>query len=236
MADNTLVHVIQNGKCNGFKALNNNPNTKEVHHLSSFGTLRSGIGKGEVLKNGDVTLKITFEGEPKDTYRIYQYKWITDDKYHMRSVQYTLDDNPTGLFYEGVFIRLGEEDRALESKIRDVLAVLDNNRISIEEQLKVYADNIVHMAPDHEANVGKNMLGNYLREQKQYGEVKMQHEIVAFEVLEDTVIMRGSVTGTYYPKNNTPAIEFKTKNLFVFSLNEGSLKIKKVIYNSSPIE
>ena len=29
LVDNTLVHVIQNGKCNGLSALNNNPKTNE---------------------------------------------------------------------------------------------------------------------------------------------------------------------------------------------------------------
>lgn len=81
-----------------------NPNTKEIHHLSSFGTIRA--GKGTINANGDVKLKLFFEGEPEGTYRIYNYKWINDDEYHMKSVQFSDTDIETGQFYEGVFRRI----------------------------------------------------------------------------------------------------------------------------------
>lgn len=83
-----------------------NPNKKEVYHLSSFGTERSGTGQGTVNENGDVTLKVSFEGEEAGSYRIYHYRWITNDEYELKSVQYNSDGKPTGLFYGGVFIRI----------------------------------------------------------------------------------------------------------------------------------
>jgi len=103
--DNSLLSIIDGPEPNGHIFWSYNPNTKEVHHLSSFGTIRAGVGQGSINEKGDVKLKLVFEGEP-GTYRIYNYKWIGDDEYHMKSVQYNQDDQPTGLFYEGYFIRI----------------------------------------------------------------------------------------------------------------------------------
>lgn len=232
---NSLFSIIDGPEPNGHIFWSYNPVTKEVHHLSSFGELRAGVGKGSITKNGDLTLKINFEGEPQDTYRVYTYRWLSTDKYHMKSVQYTSDAKPTGLFYEGTFIRLKEDEGpSLKTKIRRILSVLDDSAISVEEQLEVYSPDIVHMAPGHETNVGKEMLGAFLKEQRAHGTVKMKHKVTDFEVYDDIVIMQGEVSGLYYAKNKTTPIEFKTKNLFVFDANEGGLKIRKVIYNSSP--
>jgi hypothetical protein len=83
-----------------------NPVKKVVHHLSSFGTLRIGTGSGTLNEKGDVTLKVSFEGEAEGTYRIYTYKWITKDEYEMKSIQYNSKDEATGLFYGGNFVRI----------------------------------------------------------------------------------------------------------------------------------
>ena len=103
--DNSLLSIIDGPEPNGHIFWSYNPNTKEVDHLSSFGTIRAGVGNGTISEKGDVQLKIVFEGEP-DTYRIYHYKWIDSDEYHMKSVQYDMEDQPTGLFYEGYFVRI----------------------------------------------------------------------------------------------------------------------------------
>ncbi|MEM8900354.1 MAG: hypothetical protein AAGC85_19720 [Bacteroidota bacterium] len=104
--DNSLLSIIDGPEPNGHIFWSYNPNTGEVQHLSSFGTIRAGSGAGTVSETGDVTLKLVFEGEAKGTYRIYHYKWIDGDEYHMKSVQYTEDGEPTGLFYEGYFVRI----------------------------------------------------------------------------------------------------------------------------------
>ena len=104
--DNSLFSIIDGPEPNGHIFWSYNPRTKEVFHLSSFGDIRAGNGKGTITENGDVTLKLSFEGEPADTYRIYNYTWVSEDEYHMKSVQYGADDEPTGLFYEGTFVRL----------------------------------------------------------------------------------------------------------------------------------
>ena len=104
--DNSLLSIIDGPEPNGHIFWSYNPNTGEVQHLSSFGAIRAGSGAGTVSETGDVTLKLVFEGEPKGPYRIYHYKWVDADEYHMKSVQYTEDGEPTGLFYEGNFVRI----------------------------------------------------------------------------------------------------------------------------------
>ncbi|MEM8927337.1 MAG: nuclear transport factor 2 family protein [Bacteroidota bacterium] len=233
---NSLLSIIDGPEPNGHIFWSYNPIRKEVHHLSSFGEMRSGVGKGHISDSGAMTLKISFEGEPENTYRIYKYTWVNQDEYHMKSVQYDSHDVPTGVFYEGTFVRLPNRDVDLRTQIEAVLSILDNGNISVEEQLGVYADDIVHMAPGSEAHIGKGALGPYLTLQRQNGEVKMKHEILEIETFDDRVLMRGQVTGTFRSKNGTPPVAFRTKNLFVFITQEGTLKIKRVIYNSSPME
>lgn len=104
--DNSLLAVIDGTPPYGHIFWSYNPVKKEVHHLSSFGTSRSGVGKGTVNENGDVNLKVSFEGEPEGTYRLYTYKWISDNEYEMKSVQYNDKDEPTGGFYGGIFVRI----------------------------------------------------------------------------------------------------------------------------------
>lgn len=82
-----------------------NPVKKIVHHLSSFGELRIGTGHGSMNDQGDLRLTVSFEGEAPGTYRIYNYVWISDDEYDMRSVQYDASGKATGLFYGGRFVR-----------------------------------------------------------------------------------------------------------------------------------
>jgi len=82
-----------------------NPVKKTVHHLSSFGDIRIGVGEGTVDADGNLKLKVSFEGEAPGTYRLYIYKWVSDDEYELRSVQYDNKNVATGLFYSGNFIR-----------------------------------------------------------------------------------------------------------------------------------
>jgi hypothetical protein len=103
--DNSLLQMVDTPPA-GHILWVYNPVKKEIYHLSSFGTERSGVGSGSVNKNGDVTLKVAFQGEVEGTYRIYTYKWINYNEYELKSIQYGSDDKPTGLFYGGTFVRL----------------------------------------------------------------------------------------------------------------------------------
>jgi hypothetical protein len=103
---NSLLAVIDGTPPYGHIFWTYNPVKKEVNHLSSFGDIRIGVGKGTVNENGDVTLKVSFEGEAAGTYRIYTYKWISDNEYELKSIQYNDKNEPTGFFYGGTFIRI----------------------------------------------------------------------------------------------------------------------------------
>ncbi len=235
--NNSLLSIIDGPKPNGHIFWSYNPNTKEVYHLSSFGSIRAGNGKGTISSNGDIKLKLFFEGEPKGTYRIYNYKWINDNEYHMKSVQYSEKNIETGLFYEGYFIRVNNTTTSNpKEEIIHILKTLDNNELSIEKQLEVYSDNIVHMAPNTKAITDKQSLKTYLEQQRQFGTSNMKHHIISIEIIDDKILMRGEVKGTFHPKNNDKEIKFETKNIFVFSRENGKLKIQKVIYNMSPVE
>ena len=103
---NSLLAVIDGTPPYGHIFWSYNPVKKEVDHLSSFGTTRAGVGKGTVNENGDVSLKISFADEPRGTYRLYTYKWISENAYDLKSIQYNDKDEPTGYFYGGTFIRI----------------------------------------------------------------------------------------------------------------------------------
>ena len=111
--DNSLLSIIDGPEPNGHIFWSYNPNTGEVGHLSSFGSIRAGKGSGTVSEQGDLRLKLEFEGEPAGTYRIYTYQWLSKDAYHMKSVQYAADGEATGLFYEGTFVRIGSAEQAI---------------------------------------------------------------------------------------------------------------------------
>ncbi len=79
---------------------------KRVHHLSHFGTARTGVGTGSLNDGADLRLQIHFSDEPEGSYRIYEYKWVSVDEYSMLSRQFDRDGKPTGNWYGGTFVRL----------------------------------------------------------------------------------------------------------------------------------
>lgn len=102
----TLLSVIDGAPPHGHIVWTYDPTKKIVHHLSSFGETRIGVGEGTVNENGDVTTRISFSDEAPGTYRIYQYRWVDDDTYSMGSEQYDHTGKKTGLFYGGTFVRI----------------------------------------------------------------------------------------------------------------------------------
>ena len=231
--ENSLLSIIDGPEPNGHIFWSYNPNTKEVGHLSSFGTIRTGTGNGSFYGTDNLRLKVHFEGEGPGTYRIYTYEWVNQDEYALNSVQYDARDAPTGLFYRGNFTRL-KPDREIEQEILAILTVLDDKDLAKEDQIAVYTQDVTHMAPNAEAITNRDALLAYLNQQKEYGYADMKHHIVDYSSHGDIVLMRGKVEGTFYPASGEGGIAFRTKNLFVFTRIDGKLKISKVIYNSSP--
>lgn len=81
---------------------------RTLHHLSHFGETRLGVGTGTIDGAGNLKNRVTFADEPEGTYRIYEYQWVSEDEYWMMSRQYDVDDQPTGNYYAGTFIRVSE--------------------------------------------------------------------------------------------------------------------------------
>ena len=77
---------------------------KEVYHLSanSYGPMAQGVGT--INDNGDINLKLYFDGECPTCYRMYRYKFISSDEIYFR-VTYYKDDKETGDFYGGTYVR-----------------------------------------------------------------------------------------------------------------------------------
>ena len=104
--DNSLLWVVDAPSAKGHILWAYNHAKKEVEWVSSFYSYRSGVGKGSVNSNGDVSVKVSFEGE-EGTYNVYTYTWISDSEYELKSIQYNDKDEPTGGFYGGTFVRIG---------------------------------------------------------------------------------------------------------------------------------
>lgn len=104
--DLSMLSIIDGPQPNGHIFWSYDPKGKVFNHLSSFGTARSGVGKGTINENGDLSIRISFSDEANGTYRRYTYKWINNDEYELMSIQYNEKDQPTGLFYGGTFVRV----------------------------------------------------------------------------------------------------------------------------------
>jgi hypothetical protein len=107
--DNSLLWVIEAPSSKGHIFWSYNHDKKEVQWSSSFYSYRSGVGNGSLNANGDVTFKVSFEGEPEGTYRLYTYKWISDQEYELKSIQYNEKGEPTGGFYGGTFVKINKK-------------------------------------------------------------------------------------------------------------------------------
>lgn len=101
----SILCVIDAGELKGHILWTFDSSKQHVHHLSHFGDSRNGVGFGTLDKNGNLNTNVRFQGEPKGSYRIYQYQWLSKDEYTMHSAQYNEDGTPTGNWYGGTFIR-----------------------------------------------------------------------------------------------------------------------------------
>lgn len=104
--DNSIMCVIEAPSSRGHIFWSYNSTAREVQWLSSFFTNRSGTGVGSFESNGDLSFKVSFEGEPEGSYRLYNYRWVSENEYVLRSVQYDKNNKPTGGYYGGTFVRV----------------------------------------------------------------------------------------------------------------------------------
>ena len=227
--DNSLLSIIDGPEPNGHIFWSYNPNTKAVSHLSSFGEIRAGTGAGTINEKGDVQLKLVFEGEPQGTYRIYNYTWLNEDEYHMKSVQYSEKNEPTGLFYEGTFIRIKEDEQFKSDIKKEILthgqlireAFLKNDIATIKnlhhpEVIKALGYNDIKIGREEVIEGIKGTLENYKLE-------FVKNEVENIFLQKDTAIEQ-----TVFSIKGTPKKEGEP---FVFS---GRTMVTYVKYKDSP--
>ncbi len=104
--NNSLLWLVDATSARGHILWVYNQEKNQLQQLSSFYPSRSGVGEGTIENNGNAHIKVFFEGEAKNTYRLYTYTWISENEYILKSTQYNSKDQPTGSFYGGTFIRL----------------------------------------------------------------------------------------------------------------------------------
>lgn len=227
--DNSLISIIDGPAPNGHIFWSYNPVTKQVHHSSSFGTVRAGQGNGSVNKNGDLRLKISFEGEAKGTYRIYTYTWLSLDEYALKSIQFDANDAPTGLFYQGNFMRIKnaqDEDQEIKQEILDNGAVIRKafaegdletiRSLHHPEVIKALGYNDTQTGRDEVINGVKGTLENYHLE---FVENDVESILIKGNIaIEQT---KFSIKGT--PKNGGDS--------FIF---EGRTMVTYIRYSQSP--
>lgn len=108
--EKSVLCVVDAGGLKGHILWTYNSDKNTVHHLSHFGSARNGVGKGSLDTQNNLTTKVSFQGEPEGSYRIYEYKWVSDNEYTMYSKQYDRTDQPTGNWYGGSFIRVTDKN------------------------------------------------------------------------------------------------------------------------------
>ncbi len=104
--DNSILWKVDATSAQGHILWVFNHEQQKIDHISSFMPFRSGVGEGQIDEDGNVKLKVVFEGEPMNTYRIYTYTWINKDEYILKSRRFNHKDEPTGDYYGGVFVRV----------------------------------------------------------------------------------------------------------------------------------
>ncbi|MEO1418205.1 MAG: hypothetical protein AAFW00_23165 [Bacteroidota bacterium] len=224
--NNSLLSIIDGPEPNGHIFWSYNPNTGEVQHLSSFGDIRAGSGAGTVNEKGDVSLRLVFEGEPKGTYRIYHYKWINSDEYHMKSVQYNAQNEPTGLFYEGSFVRIAKVDEALirqqildhGQKIRDAFAAGD-----VEKIKSLHHPEVKKALGYKDLKNGREAVIQGVAETlKNYSLTFVKNEVESLLIQEDLVIEQTqfSIQGT--PKAGGDSFIFSGRTMVTYVKYKGS--------------
>jgi ketosteroid isomerase-like protein len=242
--DNSLLWVIEAPNSKGHIFWSFNSAEESVQWSSSFYSYRSGTGKGTVSENGDVTFKVSFEGEPSGSFGIYKYQWVSSNEFILSSVQYDDKGHPTGQTYGGNFIRITPSVKTSSTgllqpnltsykediaKVGKALKVLDGS--NVDSTLNVFSDDFVHMEQGKRAVTKKADLRKVLERGASYGETKMVHEALSVNSYHDVVLTRGRVKGTWTsPKGES--FPFETNNIITFRREtDGQLKVWQVIFN-----
>lgn len=107
MAVNTKSSNLWNEDFDGFKVdifWSYDEKTKTVYHLSNTTTNSLATGKGLLKENGDLDLKLSYLAACKTCYRLYTFRWKSNNEFFFRATYYK-DNKATGDFYGATFLR-----------------------------------------------------------------------------------------------------------------------------------
>ena len=106
----SLLWTVESTSGTGHGFWTYNEHTNQLNAQTSFFENRVGLGSGSINENGDLFINMQFEGsELEGTYRKYSYEWLDANSYLLKSYQYDQNNQPTGNFYGGVFIRIEQD-------------------------------------------------------------------------------------------------------------------------------
>lgn len=116
--------------------------------------------------------------------------------------------------------------------VSEILENLDSHTLDIDTKLSVYSEDIVHMGQGKDAITNLKDLRAMLIEERKWGHSEMRHEVYEIHSYKDHVIVRGGVKGTWFSKDGSNKMPFKTNNLITLKRTaKGELKIWHVIFN-----
>ncbi|GAA4272756.1 hypothetical protein U6A24_08380 [Aquimarina gracilis] len=105
---NSILLIVDTGASHGSAFWSYDSDKKEINTLSSFSGNRTSVGNGTIDKNGNVASKVFFQGITDGRYRIYTYKWVSEDEYVLKSIEYDKNHKPTGISYGASFVKINK--------------------------------------------------------------------------------------------------------------------------------
>lgn len=159
----SVLCEVDAGDLNGHIMWSKNTDTGDIHHLSHFGESRSGLGVGKLDAENNFTSKVSFQGEPQGSYRIYRYEWDSPNQYTMTSIQYDQTGAPTGNWYGGVFVRIDNEARLRQQIIDTNIAIREGfSAGNIDQILQYHHPDVEKIFAWNDHQTGHNGIRNAL--------------------------------------------------------------------------
>ncbi|MFA6167692.1 MAG: nuclear transport factor 2 family protein [Gemmatimonadaceae bacterium] len=131
---------------------------------------------------------------------------------------------------------IGPASDAEMKAVAAVLATFDScgRTGALDEFISYSADDVVLLAPDQPAVVGKDAVREVYKSIYAAVTLDMQHKPLETQSLGDLVISRGTASGTATPRAGGPTTAFDNKYLMLFRRQpDGTLKAWRVAFNTN---
>lgn len=132
--------------------------------------------------------------------------------------------------------QVGPASDAEVAAVARVLATIDScaRTGALHVFISLSADDVVMLAPDQPAVVGKDAVREYYRGFYGTFAIDTRHEPIETHAVGDLVVSRGNGRGTITPKAGGQPMSFDNKYVMLFRRQaDGSLKVWRVAFNSN---